>query len=93
MIESFSDRETERVFRREMTRRFSGNLSRAALKKLIMLHTAEAMQDLTALPGNRIEQLKGDRRGQYSIRVNDQWRLCFMWKNGRATNVELVDYH
>ena len=93
MIESFSDRETEKVFRREMSRRFSSSLARAALKKLLMLHTAEAMQDLNALPGNRIERLTGDRKGQYSIRVNDQWRLCFEWTDGRATNVELVDYH
>lgn len=93
MIISFKDRETERVFRREMSRKFSSTLARAALKKLIMLHSAETSQDLIALPGNRTEKLAGERKGQYSIRVNDQWRLCFVWKNGRASEVELVDYH
>ena len=93
MIISFKDRETERVFRREMSRKFSSTLARVALKKLIMLHSAETLQDLIALPGNRTEKLAGERKGQYSIRVNDQWRLCFVWKNGRASEVELVDYH
>jgi len=93
MIISFKDRETERVFRRELSHRFSRNLARAALKKLAMLHAAETLQDLNALPGNRTERLTGDRKGQYSIRVNDQWRICFVWKNGRASDVELVDYH
>lgn len=93
MIISFKDRETERVYRREMSRKFSSTLARAALKKLVMLHAAETLQDLIALPGNRTEKLAGKRMGQYSVRVNDQWRLCFVWKNGRATEVELVDYH
>ena len=93
MIISFKDRETERVFRRVKSRRFSGTLARAALKKLVMLHSADTLQDLIALPDNRTEKLTGDRKDRYSIRVNVQWRICFAWENGRAAEVELVDYH
>lgn len=93
MIESFRDRETERVFFRQRSRRFSGSLARSALKKLLLLDAADSIQDLRLSPGNRLERLAGDRRGQYSIRINDQWRLCFEWKAGRAVNVEIVDYH
>ena len=93
MIESFRDRDTERVFRRERTRRFSGALARSALKKLILLEAAASLQDLRSPPGNMLERLAGVRRGQYSIRINEQWRICFDWKAGRAANVEIVDYH
>ena len=93
MIESFRDRETERVFFRQRSRRFSGALARSALKKLLLLDAADFIQDLQLPPGNRLERLAGDRRGQYSIRINDQWRLCFEWKAGHAANVEIVDYH
>ena len=93
MIISFKDRETERVFRRVKSRRFTGTLARAALKKLVMLHSADTLQDLIALPGNRTEKLTGDRKDRYSIRVNVQWRICFVWENGRTAEVELVDYH
>ena len=93
MIESFRDRDTERVFRRERTRRFSGALARSALKKLILLDAAASLQDLRSPPGNMLERLAGVRRGQYSIRINEQWRICFDWKAGRAANVEIVDYH
>ena len=93
MIESFRDRETEKVFLRERSRRFSGVLARSALKKLLLLDAADSVQDLRSPPGNRLERLTGNRRGQHSIRINDQWRLCFVWKAGRATNVEIVDYH
>ena len=93
MIESFRSRDTERVFRRERTRRFSGALARSALKKLILLDAAASLQDLRSPPGNMLERLAGVRRGQYSIRINEQWRICFDWKAGRAANVEIVDYH
>ena len=93
MIESFREKETEKVFLRERSRKFSGLLARSALKKLLLLDAADSIQDLRTPPGNRLERLTGDRRGQYSIRINDQWRLCFEWKTGRATNVEIVDYH
>ena len=93
MIKSFRDKETERVFHRRRSRKFSGTLGRAALKKLLLLDAAEAIQDLRAPPGNRLERLSGDRKGQHSIRINDQWRVCFQWKNGHATEVEITDYH
>ena len=93
MIESFSDRETEKVFLRQRSRRFSGMMARSALKKLLLLDAADSIQDLRSPPGNRLERLTGNRKGQHSIRINDQWRLCFEWKAGRATNVEIVDYH
>ena len=93
MIESFRDKETERVFFRQRSRRFSEALARSALKKLLLLDAADSIQDLRLPPGNRLERLAGDRRGQYCIRINDQWRLCFEWKSGHAVNVEIVDYH
>ena len=77
----------------ERTRRFSGALARSALKKLILLDAAASLQDLHSPPGNMLERLVGVRRGQYSIRINEQWRICFDWKAGRAANVEIVDYH
>lgn len=93
MIESFRDRETRQLFERRRSRRFSGPLARTALRKLLLLDAAESVQDLRVPPGNRLERLTGDRAGQYSIRVNDQWRVCFEWRSGRAHNVEIVDYH
>ncbi len=93
MIESFRDRETEKVFRRERSRRFSGSLARSALKKLLLLDAADSIQDLRSPPGNRLEKLAGDRSGQHSIRISDQWRVCFQWNAGHAANVEIVDYH
>lgn len=93
MIKSFRDRETQRIFLRQRSRRFSGSVARAALKKLLVLDAADAVQDLRSPPGNRLERLTGNRKGQFSIRVNDQWRLCFEWNACRATNVEIVDYH
>jgi proteic killer suppression protein len=93
MIDSFRDSETENVFLRQRSRKFTGTLARSALKKLLLLHAADSMQDLRSPPGNRLERLSGDRRGQHSIRINEQWRVCFEWKAGIATNVEIVDYH
>ena len=92
MIRSFRDPETERVFRRERNK-FDRNVSRAALRKLLILDAAEVLSDLRVPPGNRLEKLVGDRAGQHSIRINDQWRICFRWRDGEATDVEIVDYH
>ncbi|MAE44245.1 MAG: plasmid maintenance system killer family protein [Magnetovibrio sp.] len=93
MIRSFHDRETERVFRREHSRKLPGNIQRRAQRKLAILHSAKSLADLAAIPGNDLEKKKGDRKGQHCIRVNDQWRICFKWKNGDAYSVGITDYH
>jgi proteic killer suppression protein len=93
VIRSFRDRETEKVFNREPSRRWSRDLQRVARRKLLMLDAAETLADLRVPPGNRLEKLSGDREGQYSIRINDQWRICFGWGEGDAHDVEIVDYH
>ena len=93
MIKSFGDRDTERLFSREPVRRFPTDLLRIMLRKLVALDAAEALVDLRVPPGNRLEKLKGRRSGQYSIRINDQWRVCFGWKDGDVHDVEIVDYH
>jgi proteic killer suppression protein len=94
MIQSYRDRRTRRFAEGEAVREFSG-FSRQAEIRLDRLDAAERISDLAALPGNRLEALKGDRRGQWSIRINDQWRICFEWPEGSSgpTNVEIVDYH
>ena len=93
MIKSFADKDTERVFNRERMRRWSSEVQRAALRKLLILDAAEELGDLASPPGNRLEKLAGDRAGQRSIRINDQWRVCFRWSSGDAYDVEIVDYH
>ncbi|MDD5559742.1 type II toxin-antitoxin system RelE/ParE family toxin [Candidatus Methylomirabilis sp.] len=93
MIRNCADRDTERLFRREVVRRWSTDLQRAALRKLLVLDAAEALDDLRIPPGNRLEKLLGDRVGQYSIRINDQWRICFRWRDDDAYDVEITDYH
>lgn len=93
MIESFASRETELVFRGRVSRKLPYDIQRTARRKLLYLHDAEDLRDLLAPPGNKLEKLKGDREGQYSIRINDQWRICFRWQSGRALDVEIVDYH
>jgi len=93
MIRSFRNRETERVFLRERRVKFARVLQRVALRKLLLLDAATSLEDLRVPPGNRLEKLKGDREGQYSIRINDQWRICFRWEDGDAVDVEIVDYH
>jgi proteic killer suppression protein len=93
VIKSFGDRDTERLFSREPVRRLPADLLRTMLRKLVALDAAEALADLRVPPGNRLEKLKGRRSGQYSIRINDQWRVCFGWKDGNAHDVEIVDYH
>ena len=93
MIRSFADKATQRVWHEEYVRSLDKSLQRAALRKLELLHAAADVEDLRIPPGNRLERLTGDRRGQYSIRVNAQWRLCFTWHEGGADDVELVNYH
>ncbi|TKS58066.1 MAG: plasmid maintenance system killer [Nitrospira sp.] len=93
MLKSFRDRDTERIWNREPSKRLSAELQRTALRKLIAVDGAEALQDLRIPPGNRLEKLSGNHHGQMSIRINDQWRICFVWKDGDAHDVEIVDYH
>jgi len=93
MIKSFRDKETRRLFSRQFSRRFSPNLHRIAWRKLAILDAAERLDDLRIPPGNRLEKLSGDREGEHSIRINDQWRICFRWSEGDAYDVEVVDYH
>lgn len=93
MIKSFANRETARLFTREAVRRCPADRRRTMLRKLVAVDAAEALDDLRVPPGNRLEKLKGDRAGQHSIRVNDQWRICFRWKDGDAHEVVIVDYH
>ena len=93
MIASFADRDTERLFDRQPVRRFPASLRNVMLRKLLLLDAAVALDELRVPPGNRLEKLKGDRAGQHSIRVNQQWRVCFRWKDSAAHDVEIVDYH
>jgi proteic killer suppression protein len=93
VIRSFKDPEAERIFKRERSRKLPQNILRPALKKLLVLDAADALGDLRIPPGNRLEKPAGDRKGQHSIRINDQWRICFHWKNGDALDVEIADYH
>lgn len=93
MIRSFADRNTQAIFEQRLPKGVGRDVAQAALRKLLILHAAHALEDLRVPPGNRLEALRGDRAGQHSIRVNDQWRLCFVWQNGHALAVELVDYH
>ena len=93
MIKSFADRDTEALFQRQRVRRFPAELLRTMLRKLVAVDAAEALDDLRVPPGNRLEKLKGDRAGQHSIRINDQWRICFRWNDADAYEVEIVDYH
>jgi len=93
MIEAFASVETEKIFRGQVSKKFPKDIQRTARRKLIYLDDAEDLQDLLAPPGNRLEKLKGDRAGQHSIRINDQWRICFTWSGHKAKDVEIVDYH
>ncbi|MBO0979277.1 type II toxin-antitoxin system RelE/ParE family toxin [Microbacterium sp. SD291] len=93
MIRSFGSKDTERIWHEQYVKRIDRTVQRAALRKMELIHAAKDVEDLRIPPGNRLEQLAGDRRGQHSIRVNSQWRLCFVWGQGGAEDVELVDYH
>jgi toxin HigB-1 len=93
VIKSFKCRETEKLYHREMSKKFPGSIQKVALRKLWILDAAENLEDVRSSPGNRLESLKGDRQGQYSIRINIQFRVCFIWGENNAYDVEIVDYH
>ena len=93
MIKSFASPETEKIFNGEVSRKLPPAIQKTARRKLLYLEEADNLRDLRAPPGNRLEALKGRRAGQYSIRINDQWRLCFKWVKNNAYDVEIVDYH
>ena len=93
MIRSYRDRDTQAVAERQRVRRFPEDIQRRAQMKLMIINNAEDLNDLRVPPGNRLEALSGDRDGQYSIRINDQWRICFTWSEGNAYQIEIVDYH
>ncbi|MDF1500149.1 MAG: type II toxin-antitoxin system RelE/ParE family toxin [Anaerolineales bacterium] len=93
MIKSIRDSETQKIFHRERSRRLPPNIQQTAYHKLRYLNNAKNLNDLRVPPSNRLEELKGDRAGQYSIRINQQWRICFKWKDNDAYEVEIVDYH
>jgi proteic killer suppression protein len=93
MIKSFADSETEKVFARCFSKKLPSDIQSVALRKLRMLNNAHAINDLRSPPANRLERLSKDREGQHSIRINDQWRVCFVWQDGDAYDVEIVDYH
>ena len=93
MIKSFRDKETEKIFNRFLSKKLPQNIQQLARRKLVILDSATDLDTLRVPPGNRLEALKGDRKGQHSIRINDQWRICFKWKAGDAYDVEIADYH
>ena len=93
MIRSFRDKGTEKVFLRERSLKLPLEIQRVAQRKLLMLEAAESVEDLRIPPANRLEKLAGDRKGEYSIRINDQWRVCFRWRGGDAHDVQITDYH
>ena len=93
MITGFKDKETERIWHGQLSRRLPRDIQEVARRKLRMLNNARSLDDLRLPPANRLEALKGSRRGQHSIRINDQWRVCFVWSDGNADDVEIADYH
>ena len=93
MIASFKDAEAERIYHRQRSSKLPADMQHIVLRKLRMLNNAAELRDLLAPPGNRLEKLKGERLGEYSIRINDQWRICFEWREDGPYNVEIVDYH
>jgi proteic killer suppression protein len=93
VIRSFRDKEAEKIFSRRLSRRLPYDIQSSALRKLRMLNQSRTLRDLRAPPSNRLEKLSGDRAGQHSIRINDRWRICFVWQDGDAYDVEIVDYH
>jgi proteic killer suppression protein len=93
VIKSFANKQTESIYLREFDKKLPAEVQRAVLRKLRMLNNAKSIQDLRSPPGNRLEKLRGDRAGQYSIRINEQWRVCFEWRDNDAYEVEITDYH
>lgn len=93
MIKTFADKETEKIFRQEFSRKLPQTIQRVALRKLLMIDAAETLNDLRVPPANHLEALNGDRTGQFSIRINAQYRICFIWNGNDAEQIEIVDYH
>ncbi len=93
MIKSFKNKETKKIYDRDISRKLPGGIQQVALRKLRMINNAKNINDLRIPPANRLEKLSAEREGQYSIRINDQWRICFIWKNQDAHEVEITDYH
>lgn len=93
MIINFANTDTEKIYRGQFAKKIPHDIQRTARRKLLYIDNAIDLQDLRSPPGNRLEKLKGERAGQHSIRINDQWRICFIWSNGKAEKVEIVDYH
>jgi proteic killer suppression protein len=93
VIVSFADKETEKIWNRQFSRKLPTGIQETALNKLRLLNAAVRLENMAVPPGNRLEALKGDRKGQHSIRINQQWRICFRWESGNAYAVEIVDYH
>ena len=93
MIRSFACAETEKIFYADFSRRFPAGIQRTARRKLLQLHAAPSAREMAVPPGNRLEKLRGDRKGQYSVRINEQWRICFRWEGSDACDVEIVHYH
>jgi len=93
MIKSFRDNETEKIFNRQLSKKLPENIQSIARKKLVILDSASELNDLKIPPGNRLEALRGNRKGQHSIRINDQWRICFIWRDNDAYDPEITDYH
>jgi len=93
MIKSFKDKETQKIYSREYSLKLPSSIQRTAMRKLWMIDAASSINDLRVPPANRLEKLKGKRQGQFSIRVNDQWRICFKWQKQDAYEVEIIDYH
>ena len=93
MIRSFCSKETHKIFQREFSKKLPTDIQRIAYRKLRMLHNAKSLNDLRVFPGNRLEALTADRSGQFSIRINKQWRICFVWAENHAQDVEIIDYH
>jgi Plasmid maintenance system killer protein len=93
VIKTFKDAETQKIYQRERSRKLPSDIQQVALRKLRMINNAININDLRVPPANRLEKMSGNREGQYSIRINDQWRICFEWKNSDAFNVEITDYH
>lgn len=93
MIKSFKNKETEKVYTREGSNKLLRDIQQSALRKLRMINNAKDINDLRSPPANRLEKLKGDRKGQLSVRINDQWRICFVWQEGEVYEIEITDYH
>jgi proteic killer suppression protein len=93
VIQGFGCKETKQIWEGKGSRKLPTNIQRIALRKLLQLHSAETLNDMRVPPANRLESLKGNRAGQHSVRINDQWRICFIWKDANAHSVEIIDYH